>query len=34
MVILRFMRDDRALLQKHTDRIHRLIEEREAGAGG
>jgi DNA-binding MarR family transcriptional regulator len=34
MVILRFMRDDRALLQKHTDRIHRLIEERGTGAGG
>jgi DNA-binding MarR family transcriptional regulator len=33
-VILRFMRDDRALLQKHTARIHRLIEEREAGSRG
>jgi len=28
-VILRFMRDDRALLQKHTALIHRLVEDRE-----
>ena len=34
LVILRFLSDDRELLQKHTARIHRLIEEREAGAGG
>jgi DNA-binding MarR family transcriptional regulator len=33
-VILRFLSDDRELLQKHTARIHRLIEEREAGSGG
>ena len=34
LVILRFLTDDRELLQKHTARIHRLIEEREAGSAG